>query len=139
MKSFTAKHRVEFRDTDAAGIMHFSTFMTYMEESEHAFLRSLGLSVLDEEVDGNHLSWPRVSVQCDYQKPLRFEDEFDVQVSINRMGDKSITYQFRFVCGGEAIAKGAITVVCCRLGNDKMESVSIPDELKTKLLPYCEE
>ena len=29
-KEFTTTRRVEFRDTDAAGIMHFSVFFLYM-------------------------------------------------------------------------------------------------------------
>ena len=81
-KPFITSHRVEFRDTDAAGIMHFSTFLTYMEESEHEFLRSLGLSVMPGEMDGIHVSWPRVSVNCEYKAPLHFEETFEVHVSI---------------------------------------------------------
>ncbi|MEL7264077.1 MAG: hypothetical protein AAFP69_04590, partial [Planctomycetota bacterium] len=42
---FSIQRRVEFRDTDAAGIVHFSAFFPFMETAEHAFLRSLGLSV----------------------------------------------------------------------------------------------
>jgi 4-hydroxybenzoyl-CoA thioesterase/acyl-CoA thioester hydrolase len=32
--SFITTRRVEFRDTDAAGIMHFSVFFTAMESAE---------------------------------------------------------------------------------------------------------
>ena len=46
MSSFSATRRVEFRDTDAAGIMHFASFFPLMESVEHEFLRHLGLSVL---------------------------------------------------------------------------------------------
>ena len=45
MPSFTATRRVEFRDTDAAGIMHFASFFPLMESVEHEF-SPLGLSVL---------------------------------------------------------------------------------------------
>ena len=33
------QRRVEFSETDAAGIVHFSNFFRYMEGAEHAFLR----------------------------------------------------------------------------------------------------
>jgi YbgC/YbaW family acyl-CoA thioester hydrolase len=39
-------HRVEFTDTDMAGIVHFSSFFRYMEVTEHAFFRSLGFSIV---------------------------------------------------------------------------------------------
>ena len=41
---FTYFRRVEFSDTDTAGLIHFSAMLKYMEEAEHAFYRSLGLS-----------------------------------------------------------------------------------------------
>ena len=37
--------RVEFCDTDMAGIVHYSNFFRYMEVAEHEFFRSLGFSV----------------------------------------------------------------------------------------------
>ena len=55
---FTTSKRVEFRDTDAAGIMHFSAYFTYMEEAEHELLRSIGTSVV-LNVGDDTLSWPR--------------------------------------------------------------------------------
>ena len=42
MTPFTTTRRVEFGDTDMAGIMHFANFFRFMERTEHAFLRTLG-------------------------------------------------------------------------------------------------
>ena len=42
---FKIVREVEFSDTDMAGIMHFSNFFRFMEAAEHAFFRSLGLSI----------------------------------------------------------------------------------------------
>ena len=50
--AYTTSRRIEFRDTDAAGIAHFSVFFTMMEEAEHEFLRHLGLSVLMRDEKG---------------------------------------------------------------------------------------
>ena len=43
---FTTTRRVEFCDTDMAGIVHFSTFYKWMEQAEHDYFRSLGLSIV---------------------------------------------------------------------------------------------
>ncbi|MEX0714760.1 MAG: acyl-CoA thioesterase, partial [Pirellulales bacterium] len=75
--AFRATRRVEFRDTDAAGIAHFSCFFHYMEEVEHAFLRQLGLSVVMSDDQGT-MSWPRVAATCQYQGAVRFEDVLDI-------------------------------------------------------------
>jgi len=54
---------VEFSDTDMAGIMHFANFFKFMEAAEHAFFRSLGLSIHTD--DPNEVSWPRVHAGMD--------------------------------------------------------------------------
>ena len=95
-QTFLVSNRVQFRDTDAAGIMHFSAFITYMEQAEHAFLRSLDMSVMKFRIDQMEISWPRVSVQCDYVAPLRFEQEFTVSLTIEKLGRKSVRYGFQF-------------------------------------------
>lgn len=130
---FSIQRRVEFRDTDAAGIAHFSVFFPYMEEAEHAFLRSRGLSVLMHD-DQGALSWPRVSVRCDYRSAVKFEDVLTIGVAITRLGSKSITYAFTFQCEGRLVADGQITAVFCRLlaGSPPL-SLPIPQWILDKL------
>ena len=78
---FQTQRRVEFRDTDAAGIMHFSAFFVYMEQAEHELLRSLGLSVVAHDDEGE-ISWPRISATCDFRNPARFEDLLDIALTM---------------------------------------------------------
>jgi 4-hydroxybenzoyl-CoA thioesterase/acyl-CoA thioester hydrolase len=136
MPFFTTERRVEFRDTDAAGIVHFSVFFTYMEAAEHALLRSLGLSVLEHDEQGA-LTWPRVAARCDYHSAVRFEDMLNIEVHVSRLGRKSVSYAFAFNCGGRQIANGEITAVCCRLGaGGALQSILIPPALAEKLKTY---
>jgi acyl-CoA thioester hydrolase len=39
---YKVRRRVEFSETDMAGIVHYSNFFRYMEAAEHEFFRSLG-------------------------------------------------------------------------------------------------
>jgi 4-hydroxybenzoyl-CoA thioesterase/acyl-CoA thioester hydrolase len=130
---YKTTRRVEFHDTDAAGIMHFSTFFTFMEEAEHELLRHLGLSVYIQE-EGETISWPRVSAACDFTDTVRFEDEVEIGVQIERLGDRSVTYGFHFQHDQREIAKGAMTSVCCRISEDNPpESIVIPEWIAEKL------
>jgi len=132
---YKTTRRVEFRDTDAAGIMHFSTFFTYMEQVEHELLRSLGLSVLSHDPEGP-LTWPRVAARCDYQGAVRFEDVLDIEVQLIRLGGKSATYEFNFSHQGRPVATGQITAVCCRFDQSHTpHSVPIPEWMRQKLAP----
>src|SRR5205823_15111711 len=87
---FKMIHRVEFADTDMAGIIHFASYFRYMEVTEHAFFRSLGLSINTRtpELD---VGWPRVHVSCDFTRPLRFEDEVEVHRRVRERGENRLT------------------------------------------------
>jgi 4-hydroxybenzoyl-CoA thioesterase/acyl-CoA thioester hydrolase len=134
--TFTTRRQVEFRDTDAAGIVHFSVFFTMMESAEHALLRSLGLSVHRHDQEGI-LSWPRVAAKCDYRSPARFEEMLDLEVAVARLGNKSVTYQTTFRCGTREVAQGEITAVCCRIeAGQPPRAVPIPAEIADQLRTY---
>ncbi|MCA9176749.1 MAG: acyl-CoA thioesterase [Planctomycetales bacterium] len=135
MATYVAERLVEFRDTDAAGMMHFSSYFPYMESVEHAFLRSLGWSVVCEDEQGK-LSWPRVSAQCDYVGPAKFEDVLSIELSIGRIGAKSVTYRFEFRLRDRVVARGQITAVCCRMTAEGPVGVPIPEPLVEQLRPY---
>jgi acyl-CoA thioester hydrolase len=134
---FHTSRLVEFHDTDMAGIMHFASFFVYMESAEHELLRSLGLSVhhtLDEE----HISFPRVSAKCDYTSPARCEEILDIDVSVTRIGAKSVTYEFHLTTAGREVAVGTMTAVCCRVAPGHAPvSGPIPDEVVEKLKTYA--
>lgn len=130
--TFSAVHRVQFSETDAAGIVHFSNYFKWMEEVEHAFFRSIGFSVQLRH-GGREIGWPRVSVGCDYEGPARFEDEIELRMSIGRVGEKSLSYKVEFINGGKRIATGHSTSVCCEMGEEGMKAIRIPEEIRAKL------
>jgi 4-hydroxybenzoyl-CoA thioesterase/acyl-CoA thioester hydrolase len=131
--SFHTTRLVEFSDTDMAGIMHFSAYFRYMEAAEHELLRSIGLSVYSE-IDGAAISFPRVAAACEYKSPVRCENVLDIDVSVKRVGTKSVTYDFRFSHDGREVAAGEMTSVCCRVEHGRPPiSIPIPDAFAEKL------
>lgn len=134
---FSVERRVEFCETDAAGIAHFSAFLCYMEQAEHALLRHLGTSVTSDLGDGWHLSWPRVHAECDYRGSARFEDCLTILVRVERLGDRSVTYAFDFARGEQSLASGKLVTVCCKVrSGEPLESMAIPAELRSALQKF---
>ncbi len=134
---FQLSRRVEFSDTDMAGIMHFSNFFRFMEATETAFMRSLGLSVVLSSC-GLDVCLPRVHAECDYQLPLRFEDEVLVHLLVEKKAARTITYQFRFLkTNGDTkleVARGKLVAVCAaRQPDGSMKAVPLPDSFADKL------
>ncbi len=146
---FVARRRVEFRDTDAAGIAHFSTFFVWMESAEHELLRQAGVALVDVvtepaagapaepvEPPGTY-SWPRVSAACDYKSAVRFNDEIDIAVGLEAIGRSSVTWTFRFEQAGRWIAQGRVVAVRCLLRPGLAPAaVPIPDSVQARLEPY---
>jgi YbgC/YbaW family acyl-CoA thioester hydrolase len=134
---FQITRRVEFSETDLAGIMHFSNFFRFMESAEHAFFRSLGFSVA-RSGDGLEVCLPRVHAECDYAVPLRFEDEVQVRLLVERKGRRSLTYQFRFSrlngSVAEEVARGRLTVASVeRQADGTMKAVPLPKAIADKI------
>jgi YbgC/YbaW family acyl-CoA thioester hydrolase len=119
-----------------AGIVHYSNFFKYMEVAEHAFFRSIGFSVVTRNVDPP-VGWPRVHAECDYKRPLRFEDEIEIRMFVTKKKSKSLTYEFRFRKIERAdlvdVARGSLTVVCVRHQNGRMKAATIPKVIADKI------
>ena len=132
---YRVKRRVQFADTDMAGVMHFSNFFKYMETAEHEFLRHLGFSV-HQTFDGRTISWPRVRAECNYRSPARFEDEIEIHLVVREKAAKSITYDFHFYnCHKTLIARGSIIAVCTLIdpATGKFSATAIPPEVDAKI------
>lgn len=128
--------RVEFSETDMAGIMHYSNFFRFMETAEHGFFRSLGYSIVTQETNPP-VGWPRVHAHCDFKQPLYFEDEVEVHLLVKEKKSKAITYLFKFrrlKTPEIEAARGMLTVVCVtRDQAGKMCATHIPHELADKI------
>ncbi len=94
--TFTTMRRVEFHETDAAGIMHFSNFYRWMEVCEHEWFRSMSLPMMSTTPAGTRLGWPRREASCSFLRPLRCGDQVRITASISAVGDTSVTYDFVF-------------------------------------------
>jgi len=126
---FRLRRRVQFYETDAAGIVHFSWFFRYMEEAEHALWREAGLSIHPPDSD---IGWPRVSASFDFHRALSFEQEFDVWLRIAEITTKTIRYACVLSQGEKKIATGALVIACVRRLKDRMEAIEIPAEIVSR-------
>jgi len=127
ISEFTYRRRVEYRETDASGMAHFTVFFAYAEEAEHAMWREVGLSV---EPTVSAIGWPRVSASFEFKRPLRFEDEVEVRLRVIGKTAKTLTYQSVIVLDGQVAALGRHTSICVRrLPDQPIKAVDMPSEI----------
>ena len=142
--AFLWERRVEFHETDAAGIAHFSSLIIFMEQAEHALLRSLGLSVAshatsqtkEQRHENSDLRWPRLRVEAQFESPVRFEDVLTIQTQIAAIGQTSVVYQHRISVDQRLVATGSMKCVCCLVEDSKLSSHKIPDAIRQLLSRY---
>jgi acyl-CoA thioester hydrolase len=96
--------RVAWVDTDAGGRIHFTAAFRWAELAEVGLRRKLGLV----EGWGNY---PRRRVEAEFLKVLVFEDEVEVSIRPERLGETSITWAFEITRDSETCVKGTLVVV----------------------------
>lgn len=130
-QGFRYQRRVQFAETDLAGIAHFASLFRYMEEAEHALWRAAGLSIATA---GENVGWPRVSASLAFKAPLKFEDEFEVHVTIEDVSRSTIGYRHVIMRGDTVIAEGTMTTVHVdKKPGQALKSTPIPQDILDRL------
>ncbi|HEY6548887.1 MAG TPA: thioesterase family protein [Vicinamibacteria bacterium] len=124
------RRRVQFHETDMAGLVHFSRFFNYMEEAEHALWRAAGISIHPK---GSEIGWPRLHASFDFHRALRFEDEFEVWMRVAAIDESTIRYVCVLSRDSTKIATGSLIISCAsRRPNEPMRAMPIPPEIRAR-------
>ncbi len=83
----TYRTRVEWIDTDAAGIYHNATVVRFVEAAEAALMRERGL-------DGYFPAAPRVRYEVTFEAALRFGQEVTTVLRLAALSRRSMTFEF---------------------------------------------
>jgi YbgC/YbaW family acyl-CoA thioester hydrolase len=112
-------------------VVHFSNYFRFFERAEEEFYRHLGFTFSDVHERG--LWFPRVEAFCQFQKPARFNDLLEVELTIDDLREKSIKYGFKIFNKESAmlLANGYMVVVVADKQTGK--ATKIPKEIAGKL------
>ncbi|MEM8868325.1 MAG: acyl-CoA thioesterase [Verrucomicrobiota bacterium] len=134
----TSTRRIEFSETDMAGLVHFSNFFRYMETAERDFFEAAGVELINSK-PGELVGWPRARAECKFSAPLRFGETIDIHLAVKSVNDRSIDYQFRIYrrdsdTGRTQVAKGHLTTVLTMLTESgELASIELTDQIKQKI------
>ena len=123
--SVTLARRVQWIDTDAAGIWHYSTVIRWAEEAETELHRDLGI------MDQTFGVTPRVRVEFDFHAAVRFDDPVAVSIEVARVGTSSIEYRVAVHKDGEPVATGRVVTVL--IDPQSGRARDLPDGLRAAL------
>ena len=119
------RRRIEWMDTDAAGIYHWTTVFRLAEAAEAALHTALGIA------DFTFGATPRVAVEATFALSLRFNDRVEVSLAVTRVGRSSVAYAL--AVDGEAgrAAQGTVTSVLIDRASGR--AIAWPDDIRAAL------
>jgi acyl-CoA thioester hydrolase len=131
-KLFSTNIEVRFRDLDAIGHVNNAVFFTYFEEGRKHFSKK----VFDVS-DVSDFNFIMAHIQCDFIKPIQFNDHVILQMWVKNIGTKSFSFEYRLVdLSDEAMvyATGKSIQVC--YDYQKNRSIEVPAKMRERLTLY---
>ena len=138
MSAFTFATPVRFSDVDHAGIVYYPRFFHLFHLAfEELWRARIGPRAYSELLDRDRIGFPAVRATCDFTAPLRFGDTAEIELTVSRLGGKSITFHYRIYRAADperprtACADG--TVVCAVVDLAKFVAVAVPERVVAML------
>jgi acyl-CoA thioester hydrolase len=116
------RRRIEWMDTDAAGIYHWTTVFRLAEAAEAALHTALGIA------DFTFGATPRVSIRATFARSLRFNDPVEVTLAVNALGRTSVEYRLAIEGEEGTAARGTVKTVL--IDRETGRAVPWPDEIR---------
>jgi 4-hydroxybenzoyl-CoA thioesterase len=134
---------VRFADIDHAGIVYYPRFFHYFHLAFEELWRSrIGPQAYSDIIDRDRIGFPAVRAECDFKAPLKFGDTAEIEVTIPRLGTKSITFRYRVyraaVTGRTRTLCAEGQVVCAVVDLAKFAAVAIPERVNDMLRDLVE-
>jgi 1,4-dihydroxy-2-naphthoyl-CoA hydrolase len=102
---FTHVVTVRFNEVDRAGIAFFGRVFEWCHEAYEELFSAAGLA-MQEIFDRESWGMPLVHAEADYRRPMRLGDRLAIDVRVERVGSRSVT--FAYTVRGEGKAGGDI-------------------------------
>ncbi|HQZ81084.1 MAG TPA: tol-pal system-associated acyl-CoA thioesterase [Steroidobacteraceae bacterium] len=109
--SVTWPVRVYVEDTDFGGVVYYANYLRWLERARAEWLRSKGLSQAALVRDSGIL-FSVVSVQVNYRRPARLDDELIISCEPRADGRASVRFVQQVLRGAELLADADVRVAC---------------------------
>lgn len=93
MAPFVIRQRVRFGETDAQQVVYYANYLLYAEVGRMAYLREIGVEWL-RGLPALGLDFTIGEATVRYRAPLRFDDEFDIKVSMGEIRRASFSLDY---------------------------------------------
>ena len=143
MTAFTYATPVRFADVDHAGIVYYPRFFHFFHLAfEELWRARIGPRAYSDLLDKDRVGFPAVRAECAFQAPLRFGDTAEIEVTVSRLGGKSITFRYRVFKaaddGRERSLAAEGSVICAVVDLAAFVAITVPERVVTLLQDLVE-
>ena len=143
MSVFRYTTPVRFSDVDHAGIIYYPRFFHLFHLAfEELFRARLGARAYVELLDRDRVGFPVVRAECDFVSPLRFGDDAEIDLTVARLGAKSVTFHYRVFRAAQPGRERALAadgkVVAAITDLERFVAVPIPERIRALLADLVE-
>lgn len=143
MSVFTYATPVRFADVDHAGIVYYPRFFHFFHLAfEELWRARIGPRAYSELLDKDRIGFPSVRAECEFHAPLRFGDTAEIEVTVARLGSKSITFRYRIYRAAETARPRTLSaegnVVCAVVDLARFVAIAVPDRVTQMLADLVE-
>lgn len=125
------RERVQWRDVDVMGVVHYANYLRFMEAAENEFFRALGFPY-DRIADELGVWIARIHLECDYRAPAKLDDELTCRAELRKIGASSLTFAFPVErMDGTRLVDG--TLVLAALDRTTLHPTRVPSALRDAL------
>lgn len=111
MKQISYKRRAQYFETDKMSIIHHSNYIRYFEEARMQFMHDIGCDV--REIESLGIAIPNVDAYAKYIKPIKFFDDFTVNVRLAKFNGVSFEFEYEiYLDESETLAATGHTMHC---------------------------
>ncbi|MDE6677469.1 MAG: acyl-CoA thioesterase [Ruminococcus sp.] len=109
-KIYPYRRNIYYYETDKMGVVHHSNYIRIFEEARMDFMRQTGMSF--EKIESMGLYIPILSVECNYKKPLVFNDEFLVYSEITDFNGVRLSIKYSIISQEKGVCVTGKSVQC---------------------------
>ena len=130
---FSTRIGVNFGDTDPAGLVYFPNIFHYCHIAMERLFESICGVHYSWLIEEQHVGFPTVKIDGEFNSPLRYGDVVDLEVSVLKVGHKSLTLGYT-ISNSSGVTCAKIKQIVVAMDLRSHQSVAIPESIKDRLL-----
>ncbi|CEH50845.1 acyl-CoA thioesterase [Xanthomonas citri pv. durantae] len=133
MRQFRYERLLQWSECDPAGIIFFPHYARWMVEGVNLLFLALGIDPNGTTDTGAQRGLPSTGFTTQFHAPAKLHDQLVHEISVTRIGSKSLAFRHRFLRDGQCLADAEEVRVWAESDANGLRTVPIPDEVKALL------